>query len=342
MTLVEVDSLEIVVIVDNELDVMSPPPPDTVQATGLMGNIALESQYDLHHRGDASKELRMDSICCSAHGLSVMITATRGDVRHTILFDTGPEESVWERNVKRLRADISTIERIQLSHWHRDHSGGMLRAIQMIRDAQAANGRSGQDLVVDLHEARPDYRGFSIGSEIISLEADPTFEEIEDAGAKVEKTTSPHTVLDGMFLISGEIPRITEYETGLAHAVRFDKSTGQWDKDEIIADERLLACNLKDKGLVIFTGCSHAGVVNASRHAVDLAGKNIPAYAIFGGYHLAGSEAAQIEATVKDLKALNPKILLPGHCSGWRVKYEIEKEMPGRLVPPSVGAKLTF
>ncbi|KMU90008.1 hypothetical protein CIHG_07691 [Coccidioides immitis H538.4] len=293
MTLVEVDSLEIVVIVDNELDVMSPPPPDTVQATGLMGNIALESPYDLHHRGDAFKG--------ASHGQYLL-----------------------------------------LCPWTFSDDCGMLRAIQMIRDAQAANGRSGQDLVVDLHEARPDYRGFSIGSEIISLEADPTFEEIEDAGAKVEKTTSPHTVLDGMFLISGEIPRITEYETGLAHAVRFEKSTGQWDKDEIIADERLLACNLKGKGLVIFTGCSHAGVVNASRHAVDLAGKNIPAYAIFGGYHLAGSEAAQIEATVKDLKALNPKILLPGHCSGWRVKYEIEKEMPGRLVPPSVGAKLTF
>lgn len=72
-SLVEVDSLDITVIVDNELDVMSPPPPNTVQATGLMGNLALESPYDLYDRGEASKELRMSSICCAAHGLSVII-----------------------------------------------------------------------------------------------------------------------------------------------------------------------------------------------------------------------------------------------------------------------------
>ncbi|KAI1933883.1 hypothetical protein LOZ66_006205 [Ophidiomyces ophidiicola] len=341
-SLVEIDSLEITVIVDNELDVMSPPAPNTVQATGLLGNIAMESPYTLCNRGDASKELRMSNICCSAHGLSVMITATKGDIKHTILFDAGPEEEVWERNANRLRADISTIELIHLSHWHRDHSGGMLRAIRMIREARLAKGDSNQHLVVDLHESRPDYRGFTIGTEIFSLEADPTFEEIEDAGAQVEKSTSPHTVLDNMFLISGEIPRRTEYEVGLKNAVRFDKSAGKWNKDEMIADERFLACSVKGKGVVIFTGCSHAGVVNTSRHAVDLIGKDVPVYAIFGGYHLAGSEAAQIRATVMDLKALEPKILLPGHCSGWRVKYEIEQQMPGRLVPSSVGAKLAF
>lgn len=123
----------------------------------------------------------------------------------------------------------------------------MLRAIRMIKKAQrtAGNGRDDQELVVDLHGSRPDYRGFTIGTETISLEADPTFEEIESAGATVVKSASPHTVLDDMFLVSGEIPRVTEYETGLKHAVRFDQSTGNWEKDELIADERLLACNVK-------------------------------------------------------------------------------------------------
>ncbi|KMU76065.1 hypothetical protein CISG_05323 [Coccidioides immitis RMSCC 3703] len=176
MTLVEVDSLEIVVIVDNELDVMSPPPPDTVQATGLMGNIALESPYDLHHRGDASKELRMDSICCSAHGLSVMIKKASGNA---MLSDSGPIFRPLSVSNYRIGIETTQVTHIACPYFSTvmrlEYVGGMLRAIQMIRDAQAANGRSGQDLVVDLHEARPDYRGFSIGSEIISLEADPTF-----------------------------------------------------------------------------------------------------------------------------------------------------------------------
>jgi 7,8-dihydropterin-6-yl-methyl-4-(beta-D-ribofuranosyl)aminobenzene 5'-phosphate synthase len=91
----------------------------------------------------------------------------------------------------------------------------------------------------------------------------------------------------------------------------------------------------------MFTGCSHAGVVNASRHAVDL-GNNTPLFAVVGGYHLADSEQAQIESSVKDLQALRPKLLLPGHCTGWKAKFEIERVMPGMLAPCTVGTKFTF
>jgi 7,8-dihydropterin-6-yl-methyl-4-(beta-D-ribofuranosyl)aminobenzene 5'-phosphate synthase len=73
-----------------------------------------------------------------------------------------------------------------------------------------------------------------------------------------------------------------------------------------------------------------------------LIGKEEPIYAVFGGYHLATGDASLVESTVRDLKQLDVKMLLPGHCSGWRVKCEIEKQLPGRLVPPSVGARLKF
>jgi 7,8-dihydropterin-6-yl-methyl-4-(beta-D-ribofuranosyl)aminobenzene 5'-phosphate synthase len=92
----------------------------------------------------------------------------------------------------------------------------------------------------------------------------------------------------------------------------------------------------------MFTGCSHAGVVNASKHAVTLAGGSVPLHSVIGGYHLADGDAAKVRDTVKGLKGLDPKILLPGHCSGWRVKYEIEKEMPGCLAPSTVGTKFTL
>jgi 7,8-dihydropterin-6-yl-methyl-4-(beta-D-ribofuranosyl)aminobenzene 5'-phosphate synthase len=91
----------------------------------------------------------------------------------------------------------------------------------------------------------------------------------------------------------------------------------------------------------MFTGCSHAGVVNASKNAVELAGST-PLFAVVGGYHLADAEPAQIESSVRDLQALKPKLLLPGHCTGWRAKYEIEKVMPGQLAPCTVGTRFTF
>lgn len=88
----------------------------------------------------------------------------------------------------------------------------------------------------------------------------------------------------------------------------------------------------------MFTGCSHAGVVNASKHAVDL-GSGTPLYAVMGGYHLADAETEMIGNTVEDLKKLDPQLLLAGHCTGWRAKFEIQKELPGRLVPSFVGSK---
>ena len=338
-SLVEVDSLEILVLIDNELDPISTYQIPGLAAHGNMMHIGLSNPSQPTDRGPNVHELRMDNVCCAAHGLSLMITATKGSVQHTVLFDTGPEESAWERNVQRLRPDLAKIELIQLSHWHRDHSGGMLRAISMINDARGADEAP---VKVDLHPNRPEYRGFITPDGPVSLEADPTFDEIMLAGGQVMKKDKPHTVLEGMFMVSGEIPRVTPYEKGVLRGIRWNAKTESWESDEMIADERLLMCKVKDKGLVVFTGCSHAGAVNACKHALQLAGGNVPLYAVMGGYHLTGPNEAMIEETVKDFKELDAKIFLAGHCSGWRVKFAIEREMPGRLAPSTVGTKYTI
>lgn len=344
-SLIEVDSLEVLVIIDNELDPISTYqlPSTTLTATGNMMHIAHANPVLPIDRGPNTTELRMDNICCSAHGLSLMITATKGTVSRTVLFDTGPEESAWERNATRLRADLSKIELIQLSHWHRDHSGGMLKAIELIN---AARGPEEAPVKVDLHPSRPEFRGFMSPKGPVSMEADPTFDEIMLAGGEVVKKDTPHTVLGGMFMISGEIPRVTPYEKGVLRGIRWHSSSQSWESDELIRDERLLMCNVKGKGVVVFTGCSHAGAVNACKHALELAekaaGEKVPLYAVMGGYHLVGPNEAMIEETVKDFKELDAQVYLAGHCSGWRVKFAIEREMPGRLAPSTVGARFVI
>lgn len=114
----------------------------------------------------------------------------------------------------------------------------------MINDSKKAKNISNK-LVLNLHPDRPDYRGLAIGHKIISLQADPSFEEIKSAGGVIDKNDKTHTVLDNFFLISGEIPRRTTYEHGLKHAMRFDREENDWFSDEVIADERFLMCNLK-------------------------------------------------------------------------------------------------
>lgn len=116
----------------------------------------------------------------------------------------------------------------------------------MITDAKKKKtSGNASTTVVDLHPDRPDYRGMAIGQNIISLQADPTFEELEAAGGVVQKLADAHTVLDDFFFISGEIPRRTGYEHGLKGGMRFDAEEKDWFSDEGIADERFLMCRLK-------------------------------------------------------------------------------------------------
>lgn len=249
--LVELDSVEILVVIDNELDPISASPNLGVVQSGNLRDIAFrEEPQQPDADSEPYREAKMENICCSAHGLSLLITGIRGSQKHTILFDTGPEERAFELNATRLRADVGSIERIQLSHWHRDHSGGMLRVLSMIDDARkksssSSSSSSSSPVVVDLHPDRPALRGVkapSVGV-TIALGKDPTFEEIEAAGGKVVKSDRAHAVLDDMFLISGEIPRVTPYEKGLKYGVRLQDK--QWIEDTLMKDERLLMCKVK-------------------------------------------------------------------------------------------------
>lgn len=187
-------------------------------------------------------------------------------------------------------------------------------------------------ITISLHPERPAYRGIMTPNGPVSFQADPTLEQLEAAGASPVLESKDHTILDGMFFISGEIPRVTQYETGLANGIRLNSAEGDWVDDKLILDERFVMCKLKGKGLVVFTGCGHAGVVNTARRAVDV-GSGTPLFTVIGGFHLTDAEKDKLQSTVKDLKALEPKVLMPGHCSGWRFGVEAEKVMPGILVP---------
>ncbi|KAF2424385.1 hypothetical protein EJ08DRAFT_639302 [Tothia fuscella] len=338
--LIELDSLEFLVIVDNEVDPISKYPNPAVEAYGNLADIAAASRIRPSDRpeGGDTRVLSMEDICCGAHGLSIMVTGVKDGKRRTVLFDTGPDEAVWQSNVKRLGAKVGDVEVIVLSHWHRDHSGGMLKAIPIIN---AAKEKDAPKVIADLHPNRPDFRGVTLPSFQLSLEADPTFEEISTAGGVVAKNADTHTLADDFFLVSGEISRVTGYEKGIRRGARFAKEKGAWEMDELILDERFLMCKLKDRGIVMFTGCSHAGVVNASRHAITL-GEGAALHAVVGGYHLADSETAHIDETVADLEKLNPKLFFPGHCTGSRAKCALERSMPGRVNQSTVGTRFTL
>ncbi|HLH76152.1 MAG TPA: MBL fold metallo-hydrolase, partial [Candidatus Binataceae bacterium] len=160
-------------------------------------------------------------------------------------------------------------------------------------------------------------------------------------GARVLTLTESATFLDGMFFVSGEIPRVTPFEKGLpAH---YQKSAaGQWEPDPWLRDERFLAVQVKDKGLVVFTACSHAGVINVLSHARECF-PAVPLYAVAGGLHLSGPNENIIADTVTALAQFELAVIATGHCTGWRATVALASAFgDAALAPLAVGKRYSF
>eukprot|EP00035_Acanthoeca_spectabilis_P016338 m.331875 g.331875 ORF g.331875 m.331875 type:complete len:284 (-) comp16514_c1_seq8:172-1023(-) len=271
-------------------------------------------------------------MCTACHGFSVLARGGKGGTTRTVLFDVGPDTSIWFGNARRLNVDLATIDLVFLSHWHADHSGALPAVVQAIAEARAKAGRPPP--VVDLHPDRPHSRGVKTPSGLVlMLPPEPTFEELDKAGGTVVQQGEPHPVPDGLFFGSGEIPRVTEYEQGLVGHLT-SAAGGELEDDPLIKDERYLALCVKGRGVSVLSACSHAGIVNACLSAQEQF-SNRPIDVVQGGVHLSGKAMeGRIDATVGDLQSkVKPRVVSPGHCTGWRAKYRLSEVFPKGYAP---------
>lgn len=335
------DELTLTVVVDNETDSLSSVDAGVPQLPEIASHVIRRPPTRRHEGHDCVTVF--DHLCVACHGLSVLVTGRRGEDSRTVLFDVGPYGDVWLDNAERLGIDLAAIEAVFLSHWHWDHSGGMPVATEAIAAARRAVGRPAP--VVDLHPDRPDQRGIqSPGGTFVLLPEEPTFSALEAAGATIELHDDDHLLADEMFLGSGEIERTTSYEAGLVghHSFRFGAGPDGADvvfADPLIMDERFLAAEVRGRGVTVLSACSHAGIVNACLGARQRF-PGVPIDVVLGGYHLAGGPMEpRIAPTVDDLETLiSPRIVAPGHCTGWRAKAALaDRFAPGRFGPSVVG-----
>src|SRR5574341_216220 len=333
------DNLELLVIVDNETDTLSsvaegvPQPPEAAHHLARVPTSRT-------HEGHPCKII-FDRLCCAGHGFSVLVTGRRVGEERTMLFDVGPYPDLWLGNAARLGVDLAAIELIFLSHWHFDHSGALPAVVAAVAEARRRAGASPP--LVDLHPDRPDQRAILLpGGTMIMLAPEPTFEAVEAAGGRVVKHAEPHALCDGFFFGSGEIDRVTEYERGLVGHWSFRGEKGE--EDPLILDERFVAAYVRGRGVTLLSACSHAGVINAALGAqASFGGAAIDV--VLGGYHLSGKAMeARIEATVRDLRArIRPRVVAPGHCTGWRAKAALAHAFaPARYGPSVVGSVYTL
>jgi len=324
VNLQSIDKLEIQVLVDNVTDSLSSVPE----------NVTHEMAY---LKSNGIKELSGECLCCGAHGLSLLITASQGDIKHTLLFDSGPEGDTFKRNVSKLNANLSAVESVVLSHGHWDHAGGFLTAIDLIK---AEN--NGKDIVFHLNPGMFYQRGTTHNDQVFPFKKIPSVDELQQKGVSVVNSDNQQLLLDDFFYLSGEIPRVTEYEKGFPEHVR-QLPSGEWQNDQWIIDERFLVVNVRDKGLIVFSACSHAGIINVLKHAKELF-PTIPLYAVMGGFHLSGHSVEKIiPQTVKDMEQFNLEMIIPAHCTGWRAINALANMFgEHKIVPSAVGRIYKF
>jgi 7,8-dihydropterin-6-yl-methyl-4-(beta-D-ribofuranosyl)aminobenzene 5'-phosphate synthase len=316
-----VDQLEIQVLVDNVTDSLSSTPPFVTREW-----VTLQRQGMRITAGG--------SLCCANHGLSLVITAHGPVGTRTLLFDGGPVDYAVERNGLRLGIAFGAIGAVMLSHGHWDHAGGLPRALGLIVQA---NGGHAVPLYLHPGMFRPRGARQSDGG-VLPMQAIPTPAEWSMLGADPVVTDVELTCLNDMFFVSGEIPRITSYEKGLAGQVCRLAEDADWTPDPLLMDERFLAVHVRRKGLVVFSACSHAGIVNVLRHTRTLF-PGVALHAVMGGFHLSGPTEAIISDTVRDLGGFGLDLMIPAHCTGWRALNALERAYGESVVLPSAVGK---
>ena len=312
---------------------VKPPEIEKVEVSILMDNSfdMLMASSQVANRFPLGQNAFIDPLPIAEHGFSALIRVMNGDKDGTILFDTGITKTGVLHNMDVMGINISDIQAIVLSHGHADHANGL---------AGIFSRYGGQKVPLVLHpDAYLERKIVMPSGNEVSLPA-PRISDLRKEDVEVIEDSHPSMLINDMVLISGEIDRTTEFEEGFP--VHFALHGNHWEPDPLIMDDQCAIINLKDRGLVIVTGCGHSGIINVIRNAQTLTGVS-KIHAVVGGFHLTGGIfEAIIPETIDALLEINPDYVMPGHCTGWSAIHQIARAMPDAFIPSAVGTTLVF
>ena len=309
----EVDEVEVLTLQDNYID------------------IAAFDDTAIVQRAIPVKEMEIKNSILAEHGYSAVVTLSQGDHSRSVVFDFGFSEHGASFNADTLGVDLSSVETMVLSHGHMDHFGGLVPLTKKM---------SKKNLELVLHPTAFRKPRYIKVTENRRLYLPPlNREQLEEAQVALVETKEPRLLLDGSLLFLGEIPRRTEFEKGFPRMFYDDEGEEKWDP---IEDDTAIVANVKNKGLVVLSGCAHAGIINTARCAKEVTGVD-QLYVLMGGFHLTGKDFEPIiEPTIEALKELNPQYVVPTHCTGRKAVMHIEREMPEAFLLNMSGTKMVF
>ena len=315
-----VDSISITTLVDNYIDVL-------MLDQGPAKRMGLPTASTPTVASNVLEQGELMDSPLAEHGFAALITMNHGGSERRILFDTGMTPDGLVNNMRRLGLSVKDVEAIVLSHGHFDHTTGLDGVIRTL-------GRP--NLPVYLHpEAWNRRRILLPGRDPFELPT-PSKSSIEGAGFQIVEGVQPSFLLDNKLLITGEVDRTTEFEKGfpIHQALR-----AEWEPDPLVLDDQAVIAHVRGKGLVVLTGCGHAGIINIVRYAQKLTGVE-QIHAVLGGLHLSGPHfEAIIPNVVSAMAELSPAVIVPAHCTGWKAVHALAASLPGAFIQNSVGTR---
>jgi 7,8-dihydropterin-6-yl-methyl-4-(beta-D-ribofuranosyl)aminobenzene 5'-phosphate synthase len=306
-----VDRAEITIVMDNFVDVL----------------MAGSEDVDRYLANDFSDRKQL----VAEHGFSALVTVESDGRRSSVLYDAGLTPDGLARNLDVLNVPVKDLRAIVISHGHADHHGGL-------EGLFARYGRCRLPLVIHPEAWAERKVVFPTGAEIRL--PPPSRRDLEAEGLQLVEERAQTLLLDDTLLVSGQVQRVTEFERGFP--IHYVRSAGGWEPDPMIWDDQNVIVNVRDKGLVIVSGCSHAGAVNVLRNAQRLTGETRIG-GFIGGCHLTGGIFEPIiEPTVEAFSKANVGRVLPAHCTGWKAVHLLARAMPAAFVQPAVGTVVSF
>ena len=242
ITLPEVEEMKIKIIMDNNVDLL-------MASTEIVHRFPLgPNPFDRH-------------LPIAEHGFSVLIEVRQGKKGGTVLFDTGVSRKGILYNLDALEIDVKSIQSIILSHGHPDHAMGIPGLIDRL---------STRNLPLVLHpDAYLERKLVLPNGNEIGVPA-PKVADFRRENIEIIKESGPSMLVNNMVLVSGEVDRTTEFEKGFP--VHYAKRNDNWEPDPLIMDDQCAIVNVRNKGLVIVTGCGHSGIINTILHAQTMTG----------------------------------------------------------------------
>lgn len=315
-----VDAVTITTLVDNVIDVFMPAQGPATRFTD--GSSPMRQSAATLEGGEVAEHPRAE------HGFSALVEVSSGATASRFLFDAGRTPDGLAHNIKVLGIDAAGIEAVVLSHGHFDHTTGLDGFTRML-------GPSNLPVVIHPHFWSRRRVTFP-GREPWELPS-TSRSALEGVGFDIIENRQPSFLLHDSVLVTGEVDRTNDFELGFPlQEVR--RGSG-WEPDPLVLDDQAVVLHVRDQGLVVITGCGHAGVVNTVDYARRLTGVD-QVHAIIGGFHLNGPLFEPLIPKICEaFRRFAPAVIVPAHCTGWRATHQLAAAFPEAFAPNSVGTR---